>query len=198
MPRLDHAASMGPLLVCSGMWEQKRPDEEFQDASMGPLLVCSGMRAARPCCPRVAGFNGAAARVQRNVDANEPNGSWGRRASMGPLLVCSGMPTYASTTAPSDWLQWGRCSCAAEWENHECEEGSKLSFNGAAARVQRNAQPGTDRRQNRQGLQWGRCSCAAECIRHARRHSPQHLASMGPLLVCSGMEVQSIDESIVE
>ncbi len=58
---------------------------------------------------------------------------------MGPLLVCSGMQL------PRRWLKVGASG-----------------FNGAAARVQRNAMVDARFRELAAQLQWGRCSCAAE------------------------------------
>ncbi len=85
-------------------------------------------------------------------------------------------------------LQWGRCSCAAEWNQTQVgsRRGSRC-FNGAAARVQRNEGHLCVSQLKGKRLQWGRCSCAAEWPPPISTVATLPVASMGPLLVCSGM-----------
>ncbi len=141
-------------------------------ASMGPLLDSSGERersAVRPLLAPLASrrFNGAAARQQRRGGAS--------RGAMRPR---------------SAWLQWGRCSTAAERPappvdlvalDGDASKGPLLDSSGEASR-ERAAVRDAERL-----LQWGRCSTAAESreLRRSRCRSPTG-ASMGPLLDSSG------------
>ena len=78
---------MGPLLVNSGMFGTECVVYRFHTASMGPLLVNSGMQyLASGTIHASNGFNGAAAREQRNAQR--------RQCRVRGLAM----------------LQWGRCS----------------------------------------------------------------------------------------
>ena len=156
---------MGPLLVCSGMLSSGVQSQLSTLASMGPLLVCSGMALVRGLV--AGGMNplqwGRCSCAAECEYARE-NLSDDTQASMGPLLVCSGMPGAMAMHPAFAQLQWGRCSCAAECvPGVSCRDGDESQ------------------------LQWGRCSCAAECLTAGLRLLQWPLASMGPLLVCSGM-----------
>ena len=80
--RVQRNAQRGTTIGSASYW-----------ASMGPLLVCSGIIYAQRQLAYGRGcFNGAAARVQRNVPGSDEQLDDTLKASMGPLLVCSGMP----------------------------------------------------------------------------------------------------------
>src|SRR5262245_57670439 len=84
-------------------------------------------------------------------------------ASMGPLHACSGESRKrASSTPRSSWLQWGRCT-------HAAESGGAW---GMPATIPE--------------LQWGRCTHAAESGEQVVEHHDRPVASMGPLHACSG------------
>ena len=160
-------------------------DRLRQQASMGPRLASRGNQtAATPGSQASRGFNGAAAR--------EPRKRRTRRGSRGP----------------SQTLQWGRGSRAAEtrWACHM--RPAALRFNGAAAREPRKPDhwvkgvgrcmasmgPRLASRGNDYGgvhwstfpwLQWGRGSRAAETIDAGQRRGGLQ-ASMGPRLASRG------------
>ena len=141
-------------------------------ASMGPLLVCSGMEPHRVVSLGTElRFNGAAARVQRNVRILKPNRRGHNRFNGAAARVQRNDLPRLDWMVIADALQWGRCSCAAE-----CSMWNDLS-------------PGT------QELQWGRCSCAAEWNIIRTSASIAYDASMGPLLVCSGMCSSQMQDS---
>ena len=187
--RAGHLASMGPPHECSGMREEKMVETFDQPASMGPPHECSGMggvvlrlvrrnllqwgrRTNAAECPTTStgqasatSFNGAAARMQRNGCALTRACDKRREASMGPPHECSGMAGRSrSSGSPRTGLQWGRRTNAAECRGSSVAPyQNRFRFNGAAARMQRNARP------------------------RARRRPHPTRASMGPPHECSGM-----------
>ena len=115
-------------------------------------------------------FNGAAARVQRNDGTGSPMGTNSRGFNGAAARVQRNELFNPLVWIAKSLLQWGRCSCAAEWKwPAGVVYGCITCFNGAAARVQRNATTETWTSGWRRSLQWGRCSCAAEWCRVSLR-----------------------------